>query len=417
MQQIVKLIIAAIFLSVPICAQQPTWDLSYESVLEQNKVTKTEWIRTWLKTTKSPAVNWISEWKGKPMVSSILIEHPAFHAAERTTTWLIRTENEAFYWNEVEGTRSGRVEEPIDTRIYDAIYKDVTSWQQAVPKSAKESHPDALPGYIGFLSHTGPDGSGQILLTMDDFVICLDESCLPGKGTKLGRLMAAVEPILIPDAQKNYKHKTDAELARMTPEERIDEQVKELDHLTDSTDKQHALFRKYRIIDGVKGARRLVELIDTYEPKRLRNPASEAIMIAGDIDENSARLRGSPEGRSIIEAIERVAARMRELGNADESKYLEDKLRQMKGVNFTDHAVRDTLWMIYRINLSDTELLEFTNYLVQHHPTYPSWSDRYTATDNSKKRDPSLGTLLLIMKEPIRYHEAYLAFKRTAISR
>ena len=130
-------------------------------------------------------------------------------------------------------------------------------------------------------------------------------------------------------------------------------------------------------------------------------------MIAGDIDENSVRLRGSPEGRLIIEAIERVAARMRALGNAEDSEHLEDKLRQMKGVNFTDYSVRDTLWMLYQINLSDAELLEFTNYLVQHYPTYPRWSTRYTARDNSNKRDPSL-----IMKQPRRYHQAYLAFKR-----
>src|SRR5688572_2044094 len=181
MRQIVKIIIAAIILSVSICAQRPGWDLSYESVLEQNKVTKTEWIWTWLKNSKSPAANWISEWKGKPIVSSILIERPAFHAAERTTTRLIRTDDEAFHWNEIEGTRWGRKEEPIALQLYDAIYKVVISWQQYTPKSANGSHPEILPGYIGFLSHTGPDGSRQILLTMDDFERCIDKTCLPGK--------------------------------------------------------------------------------------------------------------------------------------------------------------------------------------------------------------------------------------------
>jgi hypothetical protein len=108
MRPIARIIIAAIFLSVSICAQQPNWDLSYEFVLERNKVAKSEWIWTWLKSTESPATSWISEWKGKPIISSILIEHPAFHAAERTTTGVIRTEDEAFYWDEVEGTRWGR---------------------------------------------------------------------------------------------------------------------------------------------------------------------------------------------------------------------------------------------------------------------------------------------------------------------
>jgi hypothetical protein len=89
----------------------------------------------------------------------------------------------------------------------------------------------------------------------------------------------------------------------------------------------------------------------------------------------------------------------------------------MKGVNFTDHSVRDTLWMLYKINLSDAELLEFSNYLVKHHPDYPRWSARYSARDDSNKRDPSLGTLVLIMKQPERYHQAFLEFKRAAGSR
>ena len=84
MRQILRIIIATMLVSVSIGAQERSWDLSYESGLERNNVEKSEWIWTWLKTTKSPAVNWISEWKGKSIVSSILIEHPAFHAADRT---------------------------------------------------------------------------------------------------------------------------------------------------------------------------------------------------------------------------------------------------------------------------------------------------------------------------------------------
>jgi hypothetical protein len=222
--------------------------------------------------------------------------------------------------------------------------------------------------------------------------------------------MAALEPILIPDEVKNYKHKTEAEIARMTPEQRIDEEIRERDHLTNATDKQDDLIRKYRVMDGVKGAARLIELMDSYEPKRLRDRAGDAYMIANDIDENSVRLRASPEGRRVIAAIERLTARIRSSGSNSES--LETMLRQMKGVNFTDQAVRDTLWMRYRINLSDAELLEFSNYLVKHHPDYPRWSTRYSTRDNSNKRDPSLGTLVLIMKEPRRYYQAYLAFKK-----
>ncbi|HUR96867.1 MAG TPA: hypothetical protein VMZ26_02245 [Pyrinomonadaceae bacterium] len=415
MRQIARIIIAAILLHGAVSAQQPRWDLSYGSVLERNGVANDAWVRTWLKNSKSPAAEWIAGWRGKPIISSILIEYPAFHAAERTTMWLVRTEHEAFYRDYVEGARYGENEEPISLKIYDDIYKQVTSWQQLAPRSAQELPDQALAGYLGFLSYKGPDGSKQMLLTLDDFVGCLDKECLPGKGTKSGRLMDALLPVLIPDAVRNYKHKTETEIARMTPEQRIDEEIRELDHLTDSADKQDELIRKYRVLDGAKGARRLIELMDAYEPKRLRDPAWKAALIATDIDENSVRLRASPEGWLIIDAVERLAARTRALGR--DASNLETTLHSVKGVNFTDEAIRDTLWMLYKIKLSDAELLRFSNYLVKHHPDYPRWSKRYSARDGSKKNEAGVGTLVLIMKEPARHHQAYLAFKRVTSSR
>jgi hypothetical protein len=82
-----------------VSAQQsrPLWDFTYESVLAKNKVAKSELISSWLGRYKSPAEKWFSEWQGKPIISSILIEYPAFHAGEHTTMWLVRTDDEAFY--------------------------------------------------------------------------------------------------------------------------------------------------------------------------------------------------------------------------------------------------------------------------------------------------------------------------------
>lgn len=405
------MIFATLFLSVTLSAQKIDWDLSYASLLERNRINKNEWIQNWLATTRSPAADWITGWKGKPIVSSILIEHPAFHAAERTTEWLIRTHDEAFYWVEVEGTTYGRNEEPIDPKIYDDIYKQVASWQQFAPRSADTMPEDTLTGYIGFLSLAGSNTSRQMLLTLDDFMVCLNKTCMPGKGLKSGRLMAAFEPIYIPDAQKNYRHKSESEIARMTPDERIDEEIKERDHLTDSADNQHQLIRKYRVLDGVKGSRRIIELMDSYEPRRLRDRSFDAVILATDIDENSIRLRASAEGRLIIEAIERLAARMPAL--AREDSHLATTLAYIKGVNFTDEAIRDTLRMRYRINLTDAEILEFSNYLVKHHPTYPRWSTRYMARDNSNKNEAGFPAQVLVMKSPDGYRQAYEEFKRS----
>lgn len=417
MRRVIKIIIAATFLSLTIFAQSAEWDLSYKSLLERNNVAKNEWIRMWLNNTKSPAADWISNWKGMPIVSSVLIEHPAFHAAERTTTWLIRTDDEAFYWDHVEGTKYGGNKEPISLKIYDDIYKQVVAWKQLQPKSRTELPRNALTGYIGFLSHAGPDGSRQMLLTLDDFMTCLDKECMPGKGIKSGRLMTALEPILIPDAVKNYKHKTEAEIARMTPAERIDEQINENDHMMDHSDKQGDLIRKYRRLDGLKGHTRLIELMDGYNPERLRDLRYyDALMIATEIDEGIIRLRASDEGRRIIEAVERLAARVRVVRKED-SEQIDETLRSMKEINFADNSVRDTLWMRHRIKLSDAELLEFTNYLVKHHPTYPSWSEREHALDHSEINEAGNPRQVFIMKYPIRYYESYLAFKRASVPR
>ncbi|MEJ7848177.1 MAG: hypothetical protein WKF92_08835 [Pyrinomonadaceae bacterium] len=410
------ILIAAMFVSLPISAQQKVasidWDLSYKSVLERNNVAKSGWIWPWLEKYKSPAEKWISGWEGKPIVSSILIEYPAFHAAEHTTMWLIRTSNEAFYWESIEGREDDKNEEPIAPQLYDAVFKQVSSWQQLEPKTAKELPEQALPGYLGFLSYNGPNESKQMLVTMDDFFICLDKTCLPGK-MKSGRLMAALEPILIPESRRTYKHKSEAEIARMTPEQRIEEQISEGEHLSDLSDKQSYLIQKYRRIDGLKGSMHLIQLIETYNPKRLRDSRySTAVMMASDIDERVIRLRASTKGRNVIEAIERISIRMIAAGK--KYSYAEMDIPKLKGINFTDHAVRDTLWVKYRIKISDSELLEFSNYLVKRDPTYPGWSEKDFIKDYSRINEAGNPSQVHIFKNAKRYYHAYLAFKKPA---
>lgn len=409
MLKIARILIAVMLVSWSLCAQQSTqWDLTYKTILERNNVAKTEWIWPWLERYKSPVAEWIANWEGKPIVSSILIEYPAFHAAEHTTIWLIRTKDEAFYWDLVEGGNEN--EEPIAPEIYDAIYQKAVAWQQFVPKSTKDLRKDELSGYIGFISHHGPSGSKQMLLTMDDFFICLDKSCLPGK-IEAGRLFEALDPILIPESTKTYKHKTEAEIARMTPEQRIDEQIKEHDHMLDHSDKQSDLIQKYRRIDGLKGSAHLIKLIESYQPKRLRDTRfSLAVMMANDIDESIVRLRASPEGRSVIEAIERLSARMFAAGK--KRSYEELDLPRLKGINFTDRAVRDTLWVKYKIELSDSELLEFSSYLIKNAPTYPGWSKKDFRKDYSRLNDAGNPLQVYVMKNPERFHRAYLEFSR-----
>ncbi len=403
----------------------PNWDFTYAPLLERNNVGKYELIRKWLAGIKSPAEKWVTSWKGKPITSSILIEYPAFHAAERQTIWLVRTADEGHYWELTEAMRSTKwgeeaeVEEPIPPRLFDDFYAQATKWEQLAPKPAAELPEQVFPGYMGFISLFGPEGSRQMLLTFEDFILCPQKACAPGQA-KSGRLMSALAPLLTPESKKNYKHKSESEIERMTPEERIDEQILEDDNhplWNSSDDKQSEMIAKYRRLDGAKGLAHLAKLIDSFHPKRQRSDRSHAaMMMASEIDERVVRLRASSDGREVIKAIERLAARMKDPDSKFESQ-AEMTLKLVSGTNMTDEAIQNSLWLQHRIKLSDQEMLRFTNFLIARDPTYPSWSEqRFERISDANARTVNdLGvavTQIFVMKNPERFYQAYLTFKQ-----
>jgi hypothetical protein len=132
--------------------------------------------------------------------------------------------------------------------------------------------------------------------------------------------------------------------------------------------------------------------------------------IAEHIDSRSVRLRASPEGRRVIEAIERLAARMRAADKSEE--IVEMLLRDIKGVSETDRAIQDTLWVKYRIKMSDSETLELSNYLVKNDPMYPTWSESELIKDYSRINEAGNPLQVFILKKPDPYYQQYLAFKR-----
>lgn len=411
MLRLTKVFVLILLICLPIFAQNKHnfgWDLSYKTVLERNNVGQSELISLWLNKNKSPIEDWIKSWNGKPIVSSILIEYPNHHAAERTTIWFVRTRDEAHYWELVEGREKDQIEEPIMTEKYDAVFAQASSWQQLVPKSAKEADKDEWPGYFGFLSYYDARGSKQMLITTEDFFVCPTKSCVPGTW-KLGRLMAALEPTMSSEDERNYKHKSEAEIARMTPEQRIDEMIMEDGERTTNHEDYRLLLQRYLHNDRLKGWTHLIELIDSYVPKTRDSRYSSALRMTEDIDERVVRLRGTTEGKRIIEAIERLSSRMRAAGKEDAT---ESMLRFAKGINFTDHAIRETMWVKYRIKMSDRELLEFSNYLVKRDPTYPSWSQRAFIKDYSRKNEWGNPRQVHIITKPAPYYQLYRVFKK-----
>lgn len=419
---------ALVFLTVATAAQQVRpidWDFSYLTLLEKNNVGKDEVVRRWLSGVKSPAENWVRGWKGKQIISSILIEYPAFHAAERQTIWLVRTADEAHYWELTEALGSTKwaeeaeVEEPFLPRLFDDFYTQARTWEQLAPKPRSELPEQVFPGYMGFISLYGPEGSWQMLLTFADFILCPQKVCAPGQANA-GRLMSALKPLLIPESHTNYKHESEAEIAAMTPEQRIDEQILENDvhpMWASGDDKQSELITKYRRLDGAKGLSHIAKLIDSYHPKRQRSDRSHAaLMMASDIDDRIVRLRASPPGREVIKAIERVAVRFKKPEGSFESQ-VERMLRFANGINMTDEAIQDTLWVRHRIKVSDEEMLKFANYLIERDPTYPAWSEqefiRIDDADARVKNDLGVPvTQIYVMKNSQRFHQAYLDFKK-----
>ena len=186
----------------PIIAQENSstfgWDLTYSSILKINQIGPKEWVRDWLKTyTRSPAKTWISEWHQEPIVSSVLIEFPVFaHAGERSTLWLFRTKSHAYFWESVQSDvdsveriaeRTQKTELKPD--VYDNFFMQVISCEQAKPLKPLNAPPDGIPGFLGFFSLYDKRTSRQILLNLEDFVVCETKKC---EKIKPGRVMAAL---------------------------------------------------------------------------------------------------------------------------------------------------------------------------------------------------------------------------------
>jgi hypothetical protein len=391
------------------------WDLTYSSVLKTNKISSKAFIRKWLaKGYQAPAKKWISEWQGEPIISSILIEYASFaHAGEYSTMWLFRTKNHAYYWEEIEDTKF-TIKKDLKLEVYDNPLTAVSSWKQAKPNQPK--HPQSIPGYLGFLNLYDKDKSRQMLLSEEDFAICKTKKC---SGVKAGRLMLALRPVFLKEGEENYSHKSEAEIAAMTPAQRVDEYLKEINYhrgdgianYTNGRD-QRDVINGYILKDGVKALPALAEIANRYHPDIQDNYDQSgdffiALQLVESIDNIAVRIRATEEGRSAIKVFEDVLNRMKKAGFDDEkNKWNNDYSRELdtlrvlqgKSVSLTDETIRETLKEKHNIQMSDEEMIKFSNYLTSLDPTYTS-------------RCEFISDSPYICKDSIEYYEAYLKFK------
>lgn len=391
------------------------WDLTYSSVLNTNRISSKAFIRKWLaRDYQSPSKKWIAEWQGEPIISSILIEYASFaHAGEYSTLWLFRTKNHAYYWEEIEDTKF-TIKKDLKLDVYDNLLKAVSYWKQAKPNQPK--HPQSIPGYLGFLNLYDKDKSRQMLLSEEDFLICKTQKC---SGVKAGRLMLALEPVLLREGAKDYKHRSEAEIAAMSPSQRVDEYFKEQRfHNVDSIDKytagrdQGGMINEYILKDGVKALPALADIANRYHPDvndnyELADEFYIALQIAESIDSVVVRIRATEEGRFALKVFEEVLNRMKKAGfNDEKNKWKNDYSRELdtlrvlqgKSLSLTDETIRETLKEKHKTQMSDEEMIKFSNYLTLLDPTYPSRCEFISGSPDT-------------CKDSKEYYEAYLKFK------
>ena len=214
-----------------------------------------------------------------------------------------------------------------------------------------------------------------------------------------------------------YRHKSEAELAAMSPRQLMVEEVKEEIYHGYSTffDKDHD--DDYRIITGNyldKFGNQiwpiLIKFMDEFDPKRSSKCEQmlfqNASRIASVIDNYEIRLRATKDGQLAMEALQRSVDRMRAAGfdKSDHVMYSDFSisalhLEMAKGTNIHDEMIRATLQARHSIQMSESEYLEFSNFLTELDPTYPTWSE-------AGEYGPPM-----LLKESKRYFEGYLKFK------
>jgi len=239
-------------------------------------------------------------------------------------------------------------------------------------------------------------------------------SLVPGCAQELGPKDIDPKTEDLRCVEKNYRHKTARELAKMTAEQLIDEKEKDRNYHGSMLD-EYGMFTLARYTDkiGIEIVPVLIKI--SYEFKS--RPFSKcqesrffsAFAIAGDVDDQVVRLRTVKDGRTAILAAEAALERMKLAGLADQNTYNMypfglSLLNWVTGINQHDEMMREVLKSEYKIQLTEDEFINFVKFLTSTYATYPSWTPRINS-----------GRDLQANKK--KYHEAYLKFKGSSKKR
>src|SRR5215831_17837100 len=114
------------------------------------------------------------------------------------------------------------------------------------------------------------------------------------------------------------KHKSETELARMTPEQLVEEYCREDSrHRYDVLDRYRNVLEDYISRDAVKAMYPSARILDRYDPttrdgrSKARGDSADAVWnLLASLDANVIRLRASDDGRRAIASIRRLVDRM-----------------------------------------------------------------------------------------------------------
>lgn len=235
------------------------------------------------------------------------------------------------------------------------------------------------------------------------------------------KLTASPAPADVSCFGENYKPKSEALIASMTTRQLIDELImmepSAFDTYVDPYDYRNSIEKRIR-----QAGAEALPLITEYMNNSFQNQSdfdcdnsrfSTVQRMAHDIDRFEFRLRGTSDGHLTIDAYERALERVEKPGftQKDVTYYRTMFFNQLKGTSHVDRNIQDTFWVRYRIEISEGELLEFVNFLIELDPTYPSWSGTDFIKDQSRINKAGNPKQVYVFKQPERFYEAYLEFK------
>ena len=204
-----------------------------------------------------------------------------------------------------------------------------------------------------------------------------------------------------------FKHKSEAEIAAMSPEEKMDQMVLEqMFHVPALDDDNYDLLHLYIINDGIKILPKAIEYMNEYDPNakecKQRNDARllTAAIYISNVDTAKFRIRAIENGRVAIKALEQVNERRRKSGlDVDKYDLFSVFLDGLKGQAIKDGLIKETLEKQHNIKMSEAELTEFTNFLISLDPAYPSWTKVFVWAEMTKE-------------ESNLYYRAYQKFRK-----